>query len=191
MTVPPPGWYPDPSGGQHGTRWWDGEQWTQHVDGPTVQTERQRLPDDVPTDTVFVWVLALLPLLALPVTLFSHPQVRYVVIDPGGARTVDPDSISTPVSFVLQGLSFAVYVAGIVLALLDHRALVRREVVRPFSWWWALVSPIVYLIGRFVIVRKVAPGRPMWPSWVGAAIAAAGIAVGVGQVVTAVQQVMP
>ncbi|HEY8547284.1 MAG TPA: DUF2510 domain-containing protein [Acidimicrobiales bacterium] len=29
----PPGWYPDPWG-QAGRRWWDGTQWSQHVDGP-------------------------------------------------------------------------------------------------------------------------------------------------------------
>ena len=27
---PPPGWYPDPSGAA-GTRWWDGQGWTEHV----------------------------------------------------------------------------------------------------------------------------------------------------------------
>ena len=27
---PPPGWYPDPVG-QRGTRWWDGQGWTEHV----------------------------------------------------------------------------------------------------------------------------------------------------------------
>jgi uncharacterized protein YxjI len=30
---PPPGWYPDPAGGA-GTRWWDGQGWTEHVQRP-------------------------------------------------------------------------------------------------------------------------------------------------------------
>lgn len=35
--VPPPGWFPDPSG-QHLARWWDGAAWTNHVqDAPPGQ----------------------------------------------------------------------------------------------------------------------------------------------------------
>ncbi|WP_256788897.1 phospholipid scramblase-related protein [Frankia sp. AvcI1] len=32
----PPGWYADPSG-QHGSRWWDGSQWTEHTQPPPGQ----------------------------------------------------------------------------------------------------------------------------------------------------------
>jgi uncharacterized protein YxjI len=31
---PPPGWYSDPAGGP-GTRWWDGQGWTDHIQQPT------------------------------------------------------------------------------------------------------------------------------------------------------------
>ncbi|MCF6735581.1 phospholipid scramblase-related protein [Blastococcus sp. KM273129] len=32
---PPPGWYPDPAGGP-GTRWWDGQGWSEHVQQPAA-----------------------------------------------------------------------------------------------------------------------------------------------------------
>jgi uncharacterized protein YxjI len=34
--LPPPGWYPDPAGGS-GTRWWDGQVWTEHVQQPPAR----------------------------------------------------------------------------------------------------------------------------------------------------------
>ncbi len=190
MSTTPPGWYPDPSG-QHGTRWWDGGQWTQHVDGPVQPTGRPRLADHVPTDTVFVWILALLPLVALPISLLYHPEFRYQTIQPGGVRSVDPLSIYTPGYFLLQAFSILLYAAEVVLAFFDHRALQRRGVVRPFSWGWAfLLAPILYLIGRYVVVRKVAPGRPMWPLWVGIAVAVISVATGIVRAVVSVQQVL-
>jgi hypothetical protein len=189
MSTTPPGWYPDPSG-QHGTRWWDGGQWTQHVDGPTAQTGRPRIPDHVPTDTVFVWILALLPLIALPISLLYTPEFRYTTLEPGGVRTVDPSSIYTPAYFLLQLFSVLLFAGEVVLAFFDHRELRRRGVVRPFSWGWAfLLSPVLYLIGRYVVVRKVAPGRPMWPLWVGIAVAVLGIVLGIVRAVTTFQQV--
>ena len=37
---PPPAWYPDPAGGA-GTRWWDGQAWTDHVQAPAQQAAVQ------------------------------------------------------------------------------------------------------------------------------------------------------
>lgn len=186
----PPGWYPDPSG-RHGTRWWDGAGWTEHAGPPTSQMPRPRLPDETSTTTVSVWVLALLPLVSLPVTFLYQPHVRYTVLDPGGFRTVDPSSVYTAGYFLLQAFTLLVYAAGVVLAFLDHRALRRRGVVRPFPWPWAFLAPVVYLIGRYVVVRKVAPGRSTWPLWVGIALVAVGFVVGIGRAVVLLQQMVP
>jgi uncharacterized RDD family membrane protein YckC len=35
-SLPPAGWYPDPSG-DPGQRWWDGERWTDHVHRPVFE----------------------------------------------------------------------------------------------------------------------------------------------------------
>ncbi|MGY1718019.1 phospholipid scramblase-related protein [Blastococcus sp. SYSU DS0552] len=45
---PPPGWYPDPAGGQ-GTRWWDGQGWSEHVQQATPSPPPQQPPGAGPS----------------------------------------------------------------------------------------------------------------------------------------------
>lgn len=58
---------------------------------------------------------------------------------------------------VIDGLS-------VLLAYLDWRRLRRQGVVRPFHWAWGFLIGF-YIIGRSVVVRKVAPGRGLEPLW--------------------------
>lgn len=186
----PPGWYPDPSG-SHGTRWWDGAQWTQHLAPRTSQTPRPPIPDTTRTDTVFVWLMALLPLVTAPLLLAYQPHFRYEFIGPSHVRTVDPTSIYTAGYLAVQGVGLLLYAANVLLAFFDHRALTRRGVVRPFPWPWAFLSSIVYVIGRYVVVRKVAPGRPMWPLWVSLAVVVIGAVIGITRSVALFHQMLP
>lgn len=186
----PPGWYPDPSG-RGGTRWWDGTGWTQHIGPPIAQMPRPRVPDDVRTDTVFVWVLALLPLVSLALLFVYQPQVQVQVVRPGRMQPFDPSSVYTGAYFLTQGIGVLLYAASVLLAYFDHRELQRRGVVRPFAWPWAFLSGIVYVIGRYVVIRKVAPGRPMWPLWTSIAITVVSAALGVVRVVTQIRQMLP
>ncbi|TCK61370.1 uncharacterized protein DUF2510 [Curtobacterium sp. PhB136] len=188
--APPPGWYPDPSG-PRGTRWWDGAQWTQHLGPPTSQMPRPPIPDTTRTDTVFVWLMALLPLVTAPLLLVYQPHFRYEFIGPSHIRTIDPTSIYTAGYAIVQGVSVLLYAANVLLALFDHRVLKRRGVVRPFSWPWAFLSPIVYVIGRYVVVRRVAPGRAMWPLWVYLAVFVIGVVLGITRSVALFHQMLP
>jgi hypothetical protein len=177
----PPGWYPDPSG-YPGSRWWDGSTWTEHVGPPAG---RPRLPDRVSVSTLFMWILTFTPLIGIATNLVYNPTFRFT--DPGSAgapadvhvRVLELSSVYTPAYFVVQAISLAVYAGSIVLAFLDERALARRGVVRPFAWPWTFLGSVVYVIGRFVVVRKVAPRASLLPLWVFCGLLAAGIVVGV------------
>jgi hypothetical protein len=112
----------------------------------------------------FIWALVLLPLVSILLVLTWHPEFRMITTRQG-ATTIDPMSLYTPGYFLLQASGFIVYGVSVLMAFLDYRRLARSGVVRPFHWAWCFLSPAVYVIGRTVIVRKVAPGRGMGPVW--------------------------
>jgi hypothetical protein len=122
------------------------------------------LPATTPVYTPFIWLIVLLPLLSLVALLFWQPDFRTTRV--GGVETIDPLSIYTPGYFAILGLGIVVYGLNVVFAALDHRALVRAGVVRPFHWAWAFLNGAVYVIGRSVIVRQVARPRGLLPVWV-------------------------
>jgi hypothetical protein len=167
--APTPGWYADPTG-LAGVRWWDGGQWTAHTaplpaSAPGAPgAQRPPIPDTTPVYTPFIWLIILMPLLSSAAIWFYQPSFSTVSI--GGVRTVDPASIYSVGYFVLLGVGLVVYALSIVFAFLDHRALRAAGVVRPFHWAWEFLSPIVYVIGRSVVVRSVAKPRGLLPIWI-------------------------
>ena len=162
----PAGWYPDPSFPQQ-MRWWDGVQWTPHL-APAGQQfmplQRVLISNQTPVYNPFIWALVLLPLVSLLLLLTWQPEFRTITTRQG-TTTIDPMSMYTPGYFLLQASGLIVYGVSVLMAYLDHRRLARSGVVRPFHWAWCFLSPAVYVIGRTVIVRKVAPGRGMGPVW--------------------------
>lgn len=114
--------------------------------GPPVSAEvRPRLR----TNTWPMWAIALLPLLGLltGVVGFGLPVSAHGVGELGLRVTFDV------VPFVL----------GLLLAAADRRVLLRRGVVAPLHWGWAVLIP-VSVIGRSVVVRRRVHGSlaPLW-----------------------------
>jgi hypothetical protein len=163
--APAPGWYADPTG-QAGVRWWDGSQWTSysapHAAGGAAAVPRPALPATTPVYTLFIWLIVFLPVLSSVTVFFYRPSFRLTEI--GGVQTIDPGSIFTLGYVAVLLIDMVVYALNIVFAALDHRALVRAGVVRPFHWAFAFLG-VVYTIGRSVIVYQVARPRGLATVW--------------------------
>jgi hypothetical protein len=186
--TPSPGWYPDPAGTGR-LRWWDGAVWTDQFSAPYAAAyapgqyapgqqgpgpyapapytpERPRISSETPVYNPLIWIITLLPLLSVVFLLLWNPEFRVINIGSRNRPTVDPASIFTPAYFLLVFSGFATYAVSVLLAYFDSERLKRDGVVRPFHWAWSFLSGTVYVIGRSVIVRKVAPDRGLVPVWV-------------------------
>jgi hypothetical protein len=128
--------------------------------------ERPRISTETPVYNPMIWIITLLPLLSLVALLFWNPQFRILYIGSRGRPTVDPASIFTPAYLLLVLSGFLVYGVSVLLAYFDSERLKGDGVVRPFHWAWSFLSGTVYVIGRSVIVHKVAPGRGLAPIWI-------------------------
>lgn len=113
---------------------WPQQQWQPE---PTPS----RLITDVPTSTGPVWIMTLIPLYTLVVGL--------LILLSGAAQTT---------SVVVLIMMFGVpYLAGIVLAFLDYRALQRAGLEQPAPWAFAILTVGIYLIAR--LTRTVRESR--------------------------------
>ena len=209
-SAPAPGWYPDPrtSGG---LRWWDGVRWTEHVApapapapapasapspyarSPYAPAQRRPLPAETPVYTVWIWLVAVLPLASSLLLFLLHPQPLFEASTFGSSSNVvirDPFALlGGPMYFVVVGIGWLLTAAGIVFSWLDFRELNRRGVERPFHWAWSFLG-IVYPIGRSIIVRGVAGGRGLAPLWVAVAVYIASFAIAVTWSILLVAQIL-
>jgi len=202
-TVPSPsaGWYPDPSG-SGALRWWDGMRWTEHVaPGPSQQAafnsaayapaRRRPLPAETPLYTVWIWLVAILPLVSTLLVFLLHPQPAFR-LDETGRNVVIGDPLALlggPMYFVVVGIGWLLTAAGIVFSWLDYRELVHRGVERPFHWAWSFLG-IVYPIGRSVVIRGVTGGRGLAPMWVSIGVYVAALAVSMIWSILLVSQIL-
>jgi hypothetical protein len=163
----PPGWYPDQNlPGQQ--RWWDGIQWTDHVQPPYSAAEPfaiAKAPAGTATGTVWIWLIVLLPLLSIA-SRFLIDVTGYME-----AMIANPTSTSAMLSLYTSPgyiatlvLSFVLFALTVVFAWLDVRTLKERGVLNPFHWAFAFLGGIVYTIGRSVVVKRRTGGglAPLW-----------------------------
>ena len=185
----PAGWYPDPSGGP-GTRWWDGQSWTQHVSDPALQVyasnEPRRVDPSTPLYTPWIWLIVLLPLVSLVGLLFwdmdAYMRSSMSSTDPF-AQYTDPGYV------LLQASSWLLYALSVLFAFLDRRVLLQRGFDRPFHWAWTFLGSTVYIIGRSVIVRRRS-GKGLLPIWVTIGVVVISLIVGIAKVASAVSAMM-
>lgn len=163
----PAGWYPDSTGTQ---RWWDGTQWTAATAAPAnfaVPGQPAHVAGGTSTNTVWVWVIVLLPLVSIIPTFVYLAYVQQAMMDllhviPLDGSDIDPQVmigmqmglIFNPWYLVLLLVGFATYGVSAWFAYLDARELERRGFTRPFHWAWTFLSVLVYVIGRTVVLRR-------------------------------------
>jgi hypothetical protein len=137
--------------------------------------ERRQLAPGTRIYNVWIWLVVALPILPALLLPFWNPFAGMSSIR--SQRDLEnftyPFGIFTWVYFAIIIVSWLCYGLTVVFAWLDYRELKRVGVDRPFHWAWAFLNSIVYVIGRSVIVRRVAPGRGLAPIWVSIGIVVA------------------
>jgi hypothetical protein len=180
-------------------RWWDGAAWTDNVhdDSATQQPSSYgqvlTAPEGTNPNTVWVWILALMPLLALVSLVFFNPAAilptNFDATDPSAALNAEFAIFTTPYFLSTLLLGAVEYALFIVFGLLDFRRLKALGVPKPFHWAFTFIPSygyLIYMIGRFVIVRRrTGTGlRPLW-LWIGVYVVTLVVVVAVTLVISA------
>ena len=181
----PPGWYDD---GRGAARWWDGRSWTAATSpaGPSLVDidPRPRVADATPVYTRWIWwivalpFLVVVPMIAYLVDLQARMTAMYgqlwTIVSTGGRP--DPEVVTRfmvdqlglvfdPWYLVLALVGWTTSGIAIWFSYLDRRDLMSFGYARPFHWGWSFLAPIVYVIGRTIVVRRQS-GRGAAPMWV-------------------------
>ena len=167
----PAGWYPDPQNPAT-ARYWDGATWTEHRHQPGQPAPKLRAPEGTEPNTLWIWLLVLLPLIAyIPLPFIPwQSYIESMMQNPtntSGAFNAQFAIFTSPAYLATLGLSFVVYAGTVVLALLDYRELIARGMPKPFHWALSFIPSygyLVYVIGRSVVV-KARTGRGLGPIW--------------------------
>lgn len=194
----PPGWYDDPSG-TAGHRWWDGTQWTSHVQTPVpappsfpVQPlPQQIMPQQIVPQQAVQQRPGQQPLqMAQRITdgVQETRSVWWIAFSPLWSVVGQCILVATVLALLSLPLAdvYPELIAGNVLlwalviglAFLDRARLRERGSVSTASPLWVLLTPVAYLIARAQHVRLYGTGAwtpVIW--WCVATVLAPGLAV--------------
>ena len=129
-----------------------------------------RAPEGTKPGTVWIWLLAFTPLLTLVLLIPTSAYLDQIAsINPSDVKALGA-AFAAPSLAILSLLDLVFYIATILFPILDWRDLEKRGVPKPFHWSWSLFvflvgSPIVYVIGRTVVVKR-RTGAGLAPLWV-------------------------
>ncbi len=145
--------------------------WTERTHDPTQLTNAataNRVAPGTRLTTAYIWVIATIPIVAT-IGLLGF-DFRQYMIDSISISSVGSSGVpQLPASYLgilaLNALSFVIYGVTVFMAFLDWRELGRRGLGRPFHWAWSFLGPMVYVIGRTVIISRRG-GRDFAPLWV-------------------------
>lgn len=178
----PPGRPPAPEFPGH-LRWRDGRPWADPRQDEAFFQGGVGRPPFGPGAAVYngaIWAVALVPLANVLLELVWKPTLSYRTLVSGSQRIrmLEMDSVFTPVYFAVLLAGLIGYVLCVWSAYRDWKKLKAEGVLRPFHWAWAFLAPAVYVIGRSVVVRRLARPRGLAPVWavVGTAILAVVVA---------------
>lgn len=126
-----------------------------------------------------IWLVALVPLANVLLGLAWKPTLSYRTLGSGSQqiRMLELNSVFTPMYFLVLVTGWIAYALCVWFACLDWKKLAAEGVVRPFHWGWAFLLPAVYVIGRSVVVHKVARPLGLAPVWAVVAAAVLGVVV--------------
>lgn len=119
-------------------------------------------PAGTKTNTLWIWLVVLLPLVQLIPLLFID-WAGLVALT--GAQAATSLSLVTSPAYLISSFSgWIVYGLCALFAYLDWKQLRDAGLPQPFHFAWVFLSSLVYVIGRSVVVRRRtgAGTAPMW-----------------------------
>lgn len=132
---------------------------------------------DIPTDTVWIWLVVALPLVSvLALFLFDWRSMleegiyAAVLAEQGGysSSVLDFSLNSTLFSAGMGLLSLVIGGLSVLFSFLDWRQLRARGIEKPFHWAWSffvfVATAGVYVIGRGIVLRRQT-GKGLGPIW--------------------------